>query len=215
MKTINHIQGLRSVIHNKSKHADLVKLSPFCSKNATIFTKPVFEALNLGERLVMSEAVTFFFSATALVLSSITVYFSHFHKRTSITGMFVAWNPGTVEAPLCQICEFVLANTGTKEVVLRDIETTTYPEKKGETFPILEIENVPDVLKPGEIKIYRMAIPDKYLERIYENNQKMGVDFSLFTSNATPLQAIKYISPIQADIPKEDWKPFKAKIVKI
>lgn len=164
---------------------------------------------------MVSETVTFFFSATALVLSSITVYFSHFHKRTSLVGMFVAWNPGTVNVPLCQICEFVLANTGTKEVVLREIETTTHPEKEGETFPILEIENVPDVIKPGEIKIYRMAIPDQYLERLYGNNQKMGIAFSLFTSNATLLQATKYISPIQTDIPKEDWKPFKAKRIKI
>ena len=30
---------------NKSKHADLVKLSLFCSKKVANFTKPVFEAL--------------------------------------------------------------------------------------------------------------------------------------------------------------------------
>jgi len=31
---------------NKSKHADLVKLSPFCSKKVANVTKPVFEALS-------------------------------------------------------------------------------------------------------------------------------------------------------------------------
>lgn len=43
---------------SKSKHPDLAKLSPFCSKKVANFTKPVFQALYAkGNRVIFPDGI--------------------------------------------------------------------------------------------------------------------------------------------------------------
>ncbi|WP_417446983.1 hypothetical protein [Kangiella sp.] len=106
------------------------------------------------------DIITLVISGGALTISIISLYFSLFHKRTSLVGTLTAWNPRTEVYDNSQICEISVSNTGNRELVLREIDIMSYPEMEAELSPVLESEQIPFVLKPGEIKLFTFPIPN-------------------------------------------------------
>lgn len=157
------------------------------------------------------DIITLTISGGALAVSLISLYFSLFHKRFSLIGTLAAWNPRTENFESSQACEIAISNTGNRELVLREIEILSFPEIEGELFPILKSEQVPTVLKPGEMKLLTFPIADLYLQKLAKENRMLRLNFHIFTAEATLKLATKNLTPPVggADIPESDWKPFK------
>lgn len=157
------------------------------------------------------DIITLIISGGALVVSLISLYFSLFYKRISLVGTLAAWNPRTENFENSQVCEIAISNTGNRGLVLREIEILSFPEIDGELFPVLESELIPAVLKPGEMKLLTIPIPDLYLQKLVKGNRVLRLNFHIFTTEASLKLATKDLTPPVggADIPESDWKPFK------
>lgn len=157
------------------------------------------------------DIITLTISGGALAVSLVSLYFSLFHKRISLVGTLAAWNPRAENFENSQVCEVAISNTGNRELVLREIEILSFPEIEGELFPVLESEQVPAVLKPGEMKLLTFPVPDHYLQKLAKENRALRLNFHIFTTEATLKLATKDLTPpvSGADIPESDWKPFK------
>lgn len=157
------------------------------------------------------DLITLTISGGALVVSLVSLYFSLFHRRISLVGTLAAWNPRTENFEHSQACEIAISNTGNRELVLREIEILSSPEIENDLFPVPESDQVPAVLKPGEVKLLTFPIPDRYLHKLAKEKRMLRLNFHIFTTEAKLKLATKDLTPPVggADIPESDWKPFK------
>lgn len=164
-----------------------------------------------AENNLIIGIITIAFSGGALIVSIISLYYSLFRKRISLVGCLAAWNPRTELQENTQVCDITLSNTGTRELLLREIEVLSSPERDGEIFPALEVEEVPAVIKPGEIRLIKLPIPNFYLGQLAARHQKLKLEFHIYTTDAKLKIASKELTPPINDttIPQRDWKPFK------
>jgi hypothetical protein len=163
--------------------------------------------------LELADIVSNCLAAAALTVSLVSLYFSLFHKRISLIGTLAAWNPRTDRVERCQVCEISLSNNGNRELLLRELEILSLPEREDELFPIIECDNIPAVIKPGEIKLVTFGVPNLYLQKLASEGRLIRLNFHIFTTDAKLRIATKDLCPIsdEVEIPKSDWNPFKLK----
>ena len=158
-----------------------------------------------------NELVSLTISALALLVSLITLFLTQFFKRNSLVGVIASWNTGAEISEEFQICDVTLSNTGNRELLVRDIELLCSPEKGDETFPVVEHTNIPVVIKPGEVKLLKINVPNYYLKFLSSRKQKLKFLFHIYSNDVTLYVCEKTLSfPYKNNEPtKEDWKPFK------
>ncbi|WP_144401351.1 hypothetical protein [Francisella philomiragia] len=160
----------------------------------------------------IESLITLFISFGSLIISLISLYFSLFYKRISFVGALASWNPRIVSYDDSQVCEIAVSNSGNREFIIREVDIFDSPEEQGDTFPILKIDNVPMVMKPGEIKLLTFPIDDYYLLKLRDRNKRFKLEFHIYTDKAKHMIAIKELSPnivSEEGTPKSDWEPFK------
>ena len=140
-----------------------------------------------------------------------SLYFSTWHKRVSLVGSLVSWTSDSPDDERAAICEISLSNTGNQELLVR--EAHVEPENWGdELVPQIKSPDIPQVIKPGSVVLFKLPIPTLFMEQLANNNRKIILKFEIITPKADTKFATKKLSPFNGgEVSEQDWKPFKLK----
>lgn len=69
---------------------------------------------------------------------------------------------------------------------------------------------MPVVLKPGQVKLLRIGIPNVLFENVADRAESLLVQFHVFSSRGAQFLPHKSISPLgkERDLPADTWAPF-------
>jgi|SRR5690348_8074373 hypothetical protein len=156
-----------------------------------------------------SDIATIVLSSLALLVSIATLFLTFLYKRAALVGcLALVTTPEATSRDNC-VFEFALSNTGTLELLIRDVSLDLTP-RRSNLIPDISPASVPIVLKPGQVQLLRIEIPNLFLRKIAQNQQGIVVQFHIFSSRGTFYMPEKTLIPKVADyvMPEDAWAPF-------
>jgi len=161
--------------------------------------------------LTTIDIITISISIVALLVSLITVYFSFFRKKLSFIGCLTAFHTLSKNDPMKGRFEFSLSNNGNRELLVRDIIIDLVNAPNGMLLPVIDSEEIPIVLKPGQIVLSNIELPNLFLHKVAESDSIVLFNFQVYSPDGKLFIATKEIKFNNKDleIGNNQWKPFK------
>ena len=160
--------------------------------------------------MTSNEIMALLISGAALGVSVVSLYFSTWHKKISLVGCLVRWESGSIDEDQSATYEFTLSNTGNQELLLREIHVEPACWKENEFVPVLSVENVPQVIGPGAVVLFRVPISNRFISQLAKDNRNIKIRFEVITPKAEVKNALKELTTLlELDPSKDDWKAFK------
>lgn len=166
-----------------------------------------------------NEIITLVMSGISLLLSGVTLYCTFFYKRTSLVGKLLDYSTQAKEDSRSMELNFSLINTGTHELLVSSINIDIInPNQEQGLIPDIESNQVPGIIKSGEVYILKFLLPILFVKTCKENNEKIKINFSVISSNGKTYTASIELNPDSMEgekdifFEKSCWKPliFKA-----
>lgn len=138
----------------------------------------------------MLKFIPIFFSAIALLLSGISIYFQFLRKRFAVSGIFLRAYVSQQEE-FDSVFTYSLINEGSHKVLVTDARHMITTEKKrlkdgtGQ-IPFQKCHETPFVLEPGDIKVLKINSN----EEDKNSNQINYTKFSIVTSKGKIFELI-------------------------
>ena len=148
-------------------------------------------------------------SSLALLVSLVTLYLTFFHKRAKLVACLAAIDfPEPSHSPHCTF-DFALSNTGTLELLLREISIDASSPDVG-LLPEIHLEELPLVVSPGQVKLVKVQVPNLFIRNIAQRGGGVEFAFHIFSSRGDLYLARKAVSSLDAslELPKRTWSPF-------
>jgi len=166
-----------------------------------------------------TELLTVVISITALFASFSALYLQFFHKRTAILGKLLDICYDHIDDNYDRAYNYSMSNIGNQEVLLNDIEFLEGQSAKGREHDAYSVhkymcEDSPYVLKPGEIKMFKVFTKIKKSKRKSTAKQKFYIMFVLTSTEGKTFEILHDITKsnsINSDEEKATWKPFTLK----
>ena len=149
-------------------------------------------------------------SSLALLVSAATLYLTFFRKHAALIGCLTAvTTPNPDEIENC-VFDFALANSGTLELLVREVSVDFMSPAAG-LVPEISPAALPAVLKPGQVQLLRLEIPNLFLSKVAQSGQAVSLQFHVFSSRGTLYRPSKVLAPQGEvhDLPPDTWVPFK------
>lgn len=129
------------------------------------------------------EVIAVCISIGALCISLATLYLSFFHKKISLIGTLASCNVPIDENVELEL-EYSLGNTGNQELLAREINLEVDDEGESHGVPVIEINEIPAVIRPGEIKLVRFKLPLKhFLVPLSREKKALLIFFEIHSPN--------------------------------
>lgn len=150
-------------------------------------------------------------SGFSLVVSLLTLYFTFFYKRTALIGQMVAISTQSRMTPTEMEFECSFSNTGTREVLIREININLTPWPANELVPAIETVNLPLIIRSGEIKLVKFQISSGWIFAQGGNQIVIELKFELVSSDGSVYLMSKKLEPcVNEETLPESWMtPFK------
>lgn len=164
----------------------------------------------VGAEMTASEIVTTCMSTAALLISLATLYLTYFYKKVALIGRLVAFNTVAKDDPLYGEYEFSLSNTGTLELLISDVGIDLVNVSEQYLLPEISSLDIPIVLRPGQIKLLRVTIPDLFMRNAAKTGHKVLVEFQVHSPKAKLYLLTKELLLLNEDLEMtpDGWQPF-------
>jgi len=158
----------------------------------------------------MTDWIAVGISSAALLVSMVSGYFSLFHKRNRLVAVIAAWQIDKDPQVNHVRCEVSLANNGNRDLLIRAVEIEYEEKSDSDVLPELEIEEIPSVLKAGELMLLPLELPKRFLSIATQMDLRLALSIHIYTLDGKLMLAKKLLNPVTADSPpsESDWQPF-------
>jgi len=146
-------------------------------------------------------------SSLALLVSAATLYLTYFRKKAALVGCLAAMSAPEVDDVDNWSFEFALSNTGNIELLVREVALE--PPKIG-LVPEITPEALPAILKPGEVQLLTLELPNRFCRQPAQIQHGVTFTFHVFSSRGTVYAPRKALGPLRevGGTTKADWVPF-------
>jgi hypothetical protein len=159
--------------------------------------------------MTMIEIFALLISGAALAVSLVSLYFSTWHKKTSLIGCLVSSGSYLDEDETQDVYEFALSNTGNQALLLREVHVQPVDWKEKELVPVPEIKDIPSVIEPDAVRLIKVPVSNKFINSLAEQSRDFNIIFEFITPKAEVKNATKtIISNLELDEKKESWEAF-------
>jgi hypothetical protein len=149
------------------------------------FSIGYFSPSTFFNNFTLVDTVTFILSILAILISSATLYLSFFYKETNFVGSILS----AKEKDTKFVFECSLANAGNRELLIREITLTG-----GKIISeFSDCEEIPYVLKPGEIKLIKFKAPLLFIKKLSQNREEAGLHLEITANNGKTYLASKLL----------------------
>lgn len=148
-------------------------------------------------------------SSLAVLVSFATLFLTFLYKKAALVGCLASiTTPEAASRDNC-IFEFALSNTGTLDLLIREISLDLTGSDTGLT-PEISPSSIPMVLKAGQVQLLRIELPNLFLRKVAQNRNDIIFQFHIFSSRGTFYLPEKTFTPKVADYvaPEDAWSPF-------
>jgi hypothetical protein len=160
--------------------------------------------------MTTNEIITICIASAALLVSLVTMYFTHFHKKLGLIGCLAAYNTESDSNPLYGNYEFSLSNTGNRELLVWEAQLDLVGAIGQYTVPEVPSSELPTVIKPGQILLLSFGIPVLFMRNAAKSGYKVLVRFHGFSPEAKSFFLYKELKPLneELEIDAKGWEPF-------
>src|SRR5688572_28806838 len=109
-----------------------------------------------------AEIVTSGLSVLALVVSLATLYLTYFRNKVEVVGVLAECWFDEPSSLVDAVLDFALSNSGNKDVLIRKCAIELQDRPRG-IVPELECKDLPIVLKPDQVALVKLEIPQLFL----------------------------------------------------
>lgn len=148
-------------------------------------------------------------ASLALFVSIATLYLTFFRKKAGLVGCLAAITaPEPADLDNC-VFDFALSNTGTLELLVRDISLVLDGPDAG-IVPEITPSVLPTVLKPGQVQLLKLEIPNLFMRKSAMSGRGVSVQFHVVSSRGIFYRPSKVLAPQREthDLPPDVWAPF-------
>jgi hypothetical protein len=159
--------------------------------------------------MTTNEIITICIASAALLVSLVTMYFTHFHKKLGLIGCLAAYNTESDSNPLYGNYEFSLSNTGNRELLVWEAQLDLVGAIGQYTVPEVPSSELPTVIKPGQILLLSFGIPVLFMRNAAKSGYKVLVRFHGFSPEAKSFFLSKCLVPqcdgvLYTDLPSQE-----------
>lgn len=155
-------------------------------------------------------------SVLALLLSGASFYRTHLRRKAAMIGWIAeTFHEDTGKTQVNWSREYVVAlsNRGTMDLLVRDA-SVDLRRSRAEMLPTLSPEELPAILKPGEIKTVRLRLPDRFVKAVEaEAGATASIVFQVFSAQGKLYMPSKLVIS-GTELPSDLWAPFRLGKVK-
>jgi len=163
-----------------------------------------------------TELLTVIISSTALVASFCALYLQFFHKKTAILGRLLDINYDLPDDNYERALYYSISNLGNQEILLNDVEFLEGHSARGRkhdgyTVHKYKCIDSPYVLKPGEIKLFKVYTKIKESKRESTSAKRYFIMFVFASAEGKLSEIFHDITKLNSINNKEEkaaWKPF-------
>ena len=158
-----------------------------------------------------TELLTITISSTALVASFCALYLQFFHKKTAIIGKLLNIKFDLPDNDYERELDYSVSNIGNQEILLNDVKffesgnSLLGCENDGHTVHKCKCMDSPYVLKPGEIKLFKVST--KIMESNLESKSKKRyfIMFGFASADGKTYEILHDITELNKNM---TWKTF-------
>jgi|GEM_PF-7048108 len=156
-----------------------------------------------------SDIATIVLSTLALFVSIATLFLTFLYKRAALVGCLASITTPEVTSRDNCVFEFALSNTGTLDLLIRDI-SFDLTAHRSDPIPDIAPSFIPTVLKAGQVQLLKITLPNLFLQKAARNQYGIVIQFHIFSSRGIFYMPEKLIVPRVADypMPEDAWSPF-------
>ncbi len=153
---------------------------------------------------------TLLVSALALVVSAATFYRTQLRRTAALVGWVAVINQDDDEEGGAAITDyaFALSNSGAVDLLVR--EASVYlTGSAAQLVPEIPSDNLPLVLKPGEVKLIHLSLPTRFVENMAATaGAAVSVELQIYAASGK-LYIPRKLVVSGEQIPSDLWAPFK------
>ena len=160
--------------------------------------------------MTLSEFISIIIASIAIVISFVTLYYSHIRKKISLIGALVSIHH-TEDDSLHDVYEFSLSNNGNREILVRDIEILHFSNSRSSLVPDIKPEIVPLIIKPGELQLINIKLPKLFMDKALKAGEPVLTQFHVYSTDGKLYLARKEIPSLSKESSLDDkmWYPFR------